>query len=191
MALRIRRDRRRHRHRPGRRPPPQRPHRRRPPAAACGPALAAAPLLTPRSHGARQPLRVIFDSQARLPLDSQLLQTLDQAPVLVVTAADAPNDRLTSLQAAGAETLVAGGIEAALTELGRRNITSLFLEGGKTLATSFLAADQIDESRPFVAPVLLGGSEKGGTTADRLVALESSVEPIGDDMLITARFKEW
>ncbi len=172
----------------------------------------------------RQPLRVIFDSQARLPLDSKLLATLDQSPVLVVTAPDADPDRVTALRDAGAEILVAGGVTSAariiatLTDLGRRQITSLFLEGGRTLAAAFAAADQLDESRTFIAPMLLGdsttasraGGAAGGdprgaeaalppstvgvpaaTGPARLAALESSTEPVGDDTLITARFREW
>src|SRR6187397_1396200 len=63
-------------------------------AIGIGTALADDPLLTARIEGARQPVRVIFDSQARLPLESQRLQTLDQAPVLVVTSPDAPADRV-------------------------------------------------------------------------------------------------
>ncbi len=180
-------------------------------AVGIGTALADDPLLTARIEGARQPLRVIFDSQARLPLDSQLLQTLDQAPVLVVAAPEAPNDHLSALREAGTDVIQASGIEPALRELGTRNITSLFLEGGKTLASSFLAADLIDESRTFIAPMLLGRQpgpppRVGGDDAEdspgrespvsetgpaRLPALESSAQPIGADLLITARFKEW
>jgi diaminohydroxyphosphoribosylaminopyrimidine deaminase / 5-amino-6-(5-phosphoribosylamino)uracil reductase len=160
-------------------------------AVGIGTALADDPLLTARLDGVRQPKRVVFDSQARLPLDSQLLQTLDQAPVLVITAPDAPSDRTAALRDAGAEILVAPDVESALRELGRRVVTSLFLEGGRTLASAFASADLIDESRTFVAPMLLGGSEKYDNAAGRLVALESTTEPVGDDTLITARFKEW
>jgi diaminohydroxyphosphoribosylaminopyrimidine deaminase/5-amino-6-(5-phosphoribosylamino)uracil reductase len=184
-------------------------------AVGIGTALTDDPLLTARTEGARQPLRVIFDSQARLPLDSQLLQTLDQAPVLVVAAPDAPSDRISALKGAGAEVLLANGVELALRELGARNVTSLFLEGGKTLATSFLAGDLIDESRTFIAPMLLGrqpnkpprvGDVVGGTIPcavagdggspaaagpARLPAQESSASTVGDDVLITARYKEW
>jgi hypothetical protein len=39
--------------------------------------------------------------------------------------------------------------------------------------------------------MLLGGSEKGGVAAERLVALDSSMEQVGDDVLIKARFREW
>jgi diaminohydroxyphosphoribosylaminopyrimidine deaminase/5-amino-6-(5-phosphoribosylamino)uracil reductase len=186
-------------------------------AVGIGTALADDPFLTARIDGARQPKRVVFDSQARLPLDSQLLQTLDQAPVLVVTSPAAPNDRTSALQNAGAEILVATDIESALRELGRREITSLFLEGGKTLAASFISSAQIDESRTFIAPVLLG-QDKGGRRAGpvtagdppclpvakassdmvpptvppaRVTALSSTSERVGEDVLITATLKEW
>lgn len=183
-------------------------------AVGIGTALADDPLLTARIENARQPLRVVFDRQARLPLDSQLFQSLDQSPVLVIAAPGASADRLSVLQEAGAETIVVTDIESALRELGRREVTSLFLEGGKTLAASFLAADQIDESRTFIAPMLLGRqpnptpraggddwedspdpagreSPQSETGPARLAALESSTETVGDDTLITARFKEW
>jgi len=180
-------------------------------AVGIGTVLADDPLLTARIEGARQPVRVIFDSQARLPLESQLLKTLEQAPVLVITAPGAPADRTSALKSAGAEVLVATDLESALRELGRRDLTSLFLEGGQTLASSFLSADLIDESRTFVAPVLLGrqpnfssrvggddredspgrGSPRSETGPARQTALWSSAKTVGDDTLITATFKEW
>jgi diaminohydroxyphosphoribosylaminopyrimidine deaminase/5-amino-6-(5-phosphoribosylamino)uracil reductase len=182
-------------------------------AIGIGTALADDPLLTARAPDSRQPIRVVFDHQARLPLDSQLLGTLDQSPVLIIVA---PEANASHLHDAGAEILVANSIDAALADLGRRGITSLFLEGGRTLATAFQAADQLDEARTFVAPVLLGagpdapregGVVAGGPRTDakrppagppatatapaRRNALSHTVKPIGDDTLITARFKEW
>jgi diaminohydroxyphosphoribosylaminopyrimidine deaminase/5-amino-6-(5-phosphoribosylamino)uracil reductase len=185
-------------------------------AVGIGTVLADDPLLTARDVDARrQPLRVVFDRSARLPLDSRLLRTLDQAPLLVVVDPEAPRDRLEALREAGAETLVADGLAAALADLGRRGVTSLFLEGGPTLVAAFQDADQLDEARTFVAPILLGsaGRREGGvvggpapeealataggggspaaTGPARLPALSRTVEEIGDDVLITARFKEW
>jgi diaminohydroxyphosphoribosylaminopyrimidine deaminase / 5-amino-6-(5-phosphoribosylamino)uracil reductase len=199
-------------------------------AVGIGTALTDNPLLTARPQpsaapfasrtgikrtgaDSRQPVRVVFDREARLPLDSQLLRTLDDSPVLVVVSAEAD---ASALRDAGAEVLIAEGVEAALVELGRRNITSLFLEGGPTLAAAFQAADQLDEARTFVAPVLLGpgqaaaragGADAGGPRTEakpppagrptsatgpaRLAPLSHTVEPIGDDTLITARYKEW
>jgi len=180
-------------------------------AVGIGTVLADDPLLTARIEGARQPARVVFDSQARLPLDSQLLETLDQAPVLLITAPDAPATNVSALKEAGAEIIATPDIDSALYELGRREITSLFLEGGQTLASAFLSSDQIDESRTFIAPMLLGqqdnaprgggparrsrassaGTSGGGTGPARQLALWSSTETVGPDLLIKATFKEW
>jgi diaminohydroxyphosphoribosylaminopyrimidine deaminase / 5-amino-6-(5-phosphoribosylamino)uracil reductase len=182
-------------------------------AVGIGTVLADDPLLTARGDGEpRQPLRVVFDRSARLPHDSQLLTTLDQAPVLVVVCSEADGDRRGALREAGAEVVVADEIEAALAALGRRDVTSLFLEGGPTLSDAFSVADQLDEARVFVAPTLLGGglARAGGAggprmEADpppagppgvapgpaRLPALSHSVEAVGEDTLITARFREW
>jgi diaminohydroxyphosphoribosylaminopyrimidine deaminase / 5-amino-6-(5-phosphoribosylamino)uracil reductase len=165
-------------------------------AVGIGTVLADDPLLTARLGDARQPVRVVFDSAARLPLDSQLLATLDEAPLTVIHAPDADPRRLEALLAAGAETIAAAGAtpaeraEAALAELGRRGLTSLLLEGGATLVAAFAAAGQIDEARVFVAPLILGGPApdlpvsvlEGGST---------EAELIGEDTLIRTRFKEW
>jgi diaminohydroxyphosphoribosylaminopyrimidine deaminase / 5-amino-6-(5-phosphoribosylamino)uracil reductase len=178
-------------------------------AVGIGTVLADDPLLTARIPGARQPTRVVFDRNARLPLDSQLLRTLDLAPVIAVVA---PGADATHLREAGVEIVVADGIHAALADLGRRCITSLFLEGGPTLAAAFAEIGEVDEARTFVAPTLLGkgvtradGVGDGGVEDDparsappssttgpaRLTPLSSRVETVGDDTLITARFKEW
>jgi diaminohydroxyphosphoribosylaminopyrimidine deaminase / 5-amino-6-(5-phosphoribosylamino)uracil reductase len=166
-------------------------------AVGIGTVLADDPLLTarPSPSGAtygpvgsisrtgtegRQPLRVVFDRQARLPLDSQLLRTLDRSPVLVVVSSDADQTRTAALRDAGAEVVVADGIPAALSELGRREVTSLFLEGGRTLAAAFTDAAEVDEARIFVAPVLLGGSRR-----------IDSLDPGAEDTLIETRFREW
>ena len=149
-------------------------------AVGIGTVLADDPLLTARIPDARQPVRVVFDRRARLPLDSQLIDTLDQSPVLVVAGQDAESARTAALREAGAEVLIADRIDSALSELGRRGITSLFLEGGRMLATAFAEAGEIDEARVFVAPVLLGGGKR-----------VSAVDPNAEDTLITTRFKEW
>lgn len=173
-------------------------------AAGIGTALADDPLLTARGpEPARRPVRVIFDSAARLPVDSRLLQTLDEAPVVVVCSREAPGERIAALERAGAEVLIADGaapaerVATALDALGRREVTSLFLEGGPTLAAAFLEAGEIDELRLFVAPILIGAGpaslegEGAGAVAEAARALTVSSEKIGDDLLIRARMREW
>src|SRR5690606_27124864 len=60
------------------------------------------PLLTVRLAPVRKPpVRIVADTHARLPLDSKLVQTVSDAPVWVLTAEDAPQDRVTALGKAG------------------------------------------------------------------------------------------
>ena len=105
---------------------------------------------------------------------------------------------------AGAELIVCDGdpparVAAALAELGRRQITSLLLEGGPTLAGSFLDAGEIDELRLFIAPIVLGGAGArplvGGRgrrpIADATPALAMDAERSGEDLLVRARLREW
>jgi diaminohydroxyphosphoribosylaminopyrimidine deaminase/5-amino-6-(5-phosphoribosylamino)uracil reductase len=122
----------------------------------------------------------VFDRQVRTPLDSQLLRTLDVSPVLVVTTPGGDSDRVAALRDAGAEAIVVNGIRPALAELGSRQITSLFLEGGRTLAAAFAEAGEIDAARVFVAPLLLAGGK-------RVPALD----PGAEDTLVETRFREW
>ncbi len=124
-------------------------------AAGIGTALADDPLLTARDvdpPAERQPLRVVFDREARLPPGSRLAAGAGpDAPVLVFAAPGA-----TPVAAAHVETLPAGSLAEALAELGRRRISALLLEGGATLATAFLDAGLIDRLMVYRAPIELG-----------------------------------
>ena len=174
-------------------------------AVGIGTALADDPLLTARDvdlPAVRQPARVVFDSSARLPLDSKLVATVAEAPLYVIVRAGAPADRIAALKEAGAEVIEVAGnrapmIAAALDELGRRDITSVLLEGGAELAGSFMSAGEVDELALFIAPLLLGagrplasGHGKAAITeAERPLATEW--ERSGEDMLVRARLQEW
>jgi diaminohydroxyphosphoribosylaminopyrimidine deaminase / 5-amino-6-(5-phosphoribosylamino)uracil reductase len=175
-------------------------------AVGIGTALVDDPRLTARVEGvARQPRRVVFDSEARLPLDSQLVRGVADLPLIVVCGRGAKRTALQALEAAGVDVIVATGeneaarIEHALDELGAREIQSLLLEGGPHLAGAFLEAGEIDEARLFIAPLMLGGAKARtavegigvGDIDAGLRALAMETERIEDDVLIIARFKEW
>jgi len=175
-------------------------------AVGIGTALVDDPRLTARIEGvARQPRRVVFDSEARLPLDSKLVKELADVPLIVVCSRAASRTSVQALEAAGVDVIVATGeneaarVEHALDELGAREIQSLLLEGGPHLAGAFLEAGEIDEARMFVAPVMIGGAKAKtavegigvGDIAEGLHALAIETERIEDDVLIIARLKEW
>ena len=175
-------------------------------AVGIGTAFADDPLLTARLEDtSRQPSRVVFDSQARLPIDSALVSSIDEAPLIVICAPEAPSARRDALESAGAEVIVAPGrtprtrLEAALDELGRRRIQDLLVEGGPTLAGALFDAGEIDRMRLFIAPVLVGAAQARAVLEGEGVAriaegprpLATSFEQLGEDILVQARLREW
>jgi diaminohydroxyphosphoribosylaminopyrimidine deaminase/5-amino-6-(5-phosphoribosylamino)uracil reductase len=175
-------------------------------AVGIGTALADDPQLTARVDDIlRQPRRVVFDSLARLPLTSKLVRDARKVPLTVVVSRAAGRAATDALQAHGADVIVAPGeneparVRSALDQLGACGIGSILLEGGPHLAGTFLDASEVDEIRLFLAPMVLGGKtardplEGQGveTIADAARALTLDVERIGEDLLISARMKEW
>jgi diaminohydroxyphosphoribosylaminopyrimidine deaminase/5-amino-6-(5-phosphoribosylamino)uracil reductase len=179
-------------------------------AVGVGTALTDDPLLTSRdTEPARpveqQPRRVVFDSLGRLPLESQLLRDARRVPLTVVVSRAAPRGATDTLEAHGADVIVATGeneparVCSALDQLGAGGITSILLEGGPHLAGAFLDAGEIDEIRLFLAPVVLGGrtardpleGEGVEQIADAVRALTLDCSRIDDDLLISARLREW
>jgi diaminohydroxyphosphoribosylaminopyrimidine deaminase/5-amino-6-(5-phosphoribosylamino)uracil reductase len=175
-------------------------------AVGIGTAMSDDPQLTARVEGVyRQPRRVVFDAEARLPLSSILVQSARDTPVTVVCSRAASRTHVTGLEAAGVEVLCVKGdteparIAAGLQELGALEVQSILLEGGPHLAGAFMDAGEIDEARVFVAPLLAGGSRARGALDGQGVetigmarrALSKTVEQIDDDVLVSARFTEW
>ncbi len=169
-------------------------------------ALIDDPLLTARVEGvARQPRRVVFDSEASLPLTSQLVRSAHEVPVMLVCSRAAKRTSTDGLRNAGVDVIVCTGqneaarVDCALEELGGRGVQSMLLEGGPHLAGIFLEADEIDEARMFIAPIVVGGrGAKGAIEAEGVEligqaprALATDFERIDDDLLITARLREW
>jgi diaminohydroxyphosphoribosylaminopyrimidine deaminase/5-amino-6-(5-phosphoribosylamino)uracil reductase len=175
-----------------------------------GTALADDPQLTARPDGVpaesqNQPRRVVFDSLARLPISSQLVAAAEQTPLTVCVSRAAARADTDALEAAGAQVLVATGqneparVRSALDQLGAGGIASVLLEGGPHLAGAFLDAGEIDEIRLFLAPILLGGrtardpleGEGVERISEALRALSFDCDRVGEDLLVSARLREW
>jgi diaminohydroxyphosphoribosylaminopyrimidine deaminase/5-amino-6-(5-phosphoribosylamino)uracil reductase len=177
-------------------------------AVGIGTALTDDPQLTARIDGVhRQPRRVVFDSTARLPLDSRLVSDTGDVPLVVVASRAARRSATDALERAGVQVLVATGeneparVRSALDQLGQLDppVSSVLLEGGPHLAGAFLDAGEIDEVRLFIAPLLLGGrtardpleGEGPERIAEAVRALTLECESFNDDVLISARLREW
>ena len=147
----------------------------------------------------------MFDSLARLPLDSKLVtdarrdpahgRRLARRPARRHRRAGGPRrrgDRGHRRERAGARALRARAAR-------RDGVGSILLEGGPHLAGAFLDAEEVDEIRLFLAPIVLGGKtgrdplegEGVELIADAGRALSFECEHIGDDLLVSARLKEW
>ena len=132
-------------------------------AVGIGTALADDPLLTARPPGPRQPLRIVLDSTARLPLTAALVRTAREAPVLVAAGPAAAPVRVAALRAAGCEVWQGAAespverLRELLAELGQRRVTNLMVEGGAAVLRTLFAAGAADEIQAFVAPRVIGG----------------------------------
>lgn len=141
-------------------------------AVGTGTLYADDPALTARAPGGEffdaQPVPVVF---GRRPVPAEAAVTRHpHAPVLLEGA----------------------DLAADLHELQRRGIRSLFVEGGPTLASAFLAAGLVDEVLVYLAPALLGGpvlalGDLGVPSIGDAVRLDfAAVERLGDDLLVVA-----
>ena len=162
-----------------------------------GTVLADDPQLTVRDEPAlRQPLRVVVDGSARTPLSARVLG--DAARTLVAVGADAEAHRVKALRSAGAEVVELprrdGWLDlgALLAELFAREALLLLLEGGATLAGSFVRHRLVDRVVGYHAPALLGAGPPvlgtaGVTTIGEAVRLDvQTVTQVGVDVRIEA-----
>lgn len=168
-----------------------------------GTVLKDNPLLNTRlSEGAgRDPLRVVVDSHLRINPECRMLQQQSPAKTLIATIST-EQQKILALQNSGAEVVVfpPDFADSAMVpllplwqELGRRQVQTLLLEGGPTLAAAALRNHLIDRLMVYVAPKLLGGSSGFGIfsgpgcekMSDALKLADSRYEMVGEDLLIT------
>jgi 5-amino-6-(5-phosphoribosylamino)uracil reductase len=148
-----------------------------------------------------QPLRIILDSQLRLPVTAQVLRELHRQPTVVFYAGQNPlapaiSDRLTAIQTSGATTwpcsLAVNGqlsvpdILAGCEHLG---IRKLYVEGGSQVITSFIKANAFDELWVVCAPMIIGtGTAAVGDLATEVIAQAKKLVPfevkqLGHDLI--------
>lgn len=169
-----------------------------------GTVLADDPSLTARlpGGGGRDPVRIVLDSQARIPLQATVLTQQSEAPTIIAVTSGAPSERLDALRQAGAEVLVVNeGPQVDLTELmrilGARGITSVLIEGGAGVHGSAITAGIVDKAVWFIAPKIIGGSTAPGPVGGAGVEDPSGaaelknvrVRRLGPDILVEGYFK--
>ena len=162
-----------------------------------GTVLADNPSLTTRLVDGKNPVRVIVDSNARIPLDATVV-TDKSARTIVAVTSNAPPEKISALESHGVEIITAGDgqrvdLRTLMRELAAREITSILVEGGATIHFAMLEAQLVDKVLAFVAPKILGGSQalsavagKGFAKLSDAVELENfTVRQLGADFLLS------
>jgi diaminohydroxyphosphoribosylaminopyrimidine deaminase / 5-amino-6-(5-phosphoribosylamino)uracil reductase len=167
-----------------------------------GTALADNPLLTTRPRGPRTATRVIVDSRARLPVDSQLVRTCEEAPLLVIAGPQADAERIAALRGAGVEVLVlaeehAGrpSLSTVMNELGSRQMTNVLVEGGASVLGSLFDHRLVDMVHVFVGPYVIGGEHAWPAVAglgcealsDAFRLVDPEMRQVGRDVYLFGR----
>src|SRR6056297_180878 len=157
------------------------------------------PLLTVRGGNVpKQPVRIVVSRRLDLPQDSQLCRSLDDAPVWLCHAEDAPHALCRTWETAGA-TLIRVPLDgrqldmaSLLQSLGAAGLTRVFCEGGGELAASLLASDLVDRLELHMGGVVIGAEGRpalGALGLDRLADAPRfglrSLRRIGDDVVQT------
>jgi diaminohydroxyphosphoribosylaminopyrimidine deaminase/5-amino-6-(5-phosphoribosylamino)uracil reductase len=125
-----------------------------------GTVLADDPLLTVREVRGRDPLRVVVDTGAHTPPASRVIGRDGRALIAVAEGAD--RERIDALRASGAQVIElqrgVGGLDlrALARWLDGRDVTSVLLEGGPTLAGAMIRGGLVDEALFIYAPLLVG-----------------------------------
>ena len=170
--------------------------------AGIGTVVADDPQLTARDASdmpfPRQPMRVVVDSRGSMSPDAAML---GQPGRTLVAVSEISEGRRDVLESAGAEVFIAPtgngrvNLRALLEELGRREVTSVFVEGGGVLAGSLMDARLVNRVVAFVAPVIIGGDRapspiggQGATLISDTIRLSGvRVERFGADVAVIGR----
>lgn len=121
------------------------------------------PLLTARGEKSRTATRIVVDSLARIRLNSNLVATAGECPVIIVASPNASQTHLRALEERGVEVWVGESNDPDLRLMEflhvfhDRGNTNLMVEGGGTVMGSLAKMGQIDEAHVFVGPKMLGG----------------------------------
>lgn len=152
-----------------------------------------------KRRAGRQPVRVVLDSQLRIPIKANVLKWIHEQPTIVCTSIEASLKKIHTLNDRGIQVWVLPqksgrvSLKAALTKLGKAGMSTVLLEGGSSLNASALHEGLVNQVQLYIAPHILGGQDAksliGGNSPKTLEQAWRLVNPklkkIGQDWLVT------
>lgn len=155
------------------------------------PMLTARPL--DRKDVKRTATRIVVDSKCTIPLDSQLVRTARDVPVLVAVTEEAQSNKVKQLVNSGVEVFFTSGethsdrLRFLLEELGRRKITNMMVEGGCRLLHNLFDIYAVDEVHVFTAPKEAGGDTPPAPNLRKQPLKDEIKENLDGDEYLQAR----
>ena len=146
-----------------------------------------------QEHEVRQPVRIVADRQARIPMESQLVRTAHEYPLVVAYADGADEEKLQQLREAGVTLWNCNTLLELTQRAAAEKIDSILLESGGTLSEALLREGLVDEVLAFVAPKIIGGkTAKTPVEGNGIDVMSEAVEltgrvvsTMGEDILIS------
>lgn len=165
-----------------------------------GTVLCDDPELTCRLEDGRDPVRIIADSQLRIPLDAKVLR--DENCIIAATE-ECDMGKRDRLKERGISVILTGSdqgkvdLRELMERLGERGVDSILLEGGGGLNEAALKAGIVDRAVTFLAPKFIGGKDaktpvegQGLAQMSQAWKLENmEIRKTGGDLLIQGRIE--
>ena len=165
--------------------------------AGIGPVLADDPLLTCRIPGGKDPVRIICDTNLRIPTESQIVQTAKYTETIIACSAGDPEKKelLSSKGCTVLDVPERNGhvdLNELMNVLGSMKIDSVYIEGGGQLHWSALEAGIVNRVQAYVAPKIFGGADAPSPVrgegcdvpANGFMLTSPTVTRYGDDILL-------
>jgi diaminohydroxyphosphoribosylaminopyrimidine deaminase/5-amino-6-(5-phosphoribosylamino)uracil reductase len=156
-----------------------------------GTVLADDPMLNTRLEdgGGSDPIRIILDSSARIPLEAKILNLDSNASTIIVATEKASKDRIKAIEEKGAEIIIAplknNGVDLSflMRILGEKKIDSILLEGGSKINYAALEAGIVDKVNAFIAPKIIGGDNAKTPVGGKGISLMKNAINLKDIMV--------
>ncbi len=151
------------------------------------------PMLNCRLQNPKNPVRIICDSQLRIPINSNIVRSAKDIPTIIATVSK-DTQKADKLKENGVEIIITSGdrvdLSELMTELGKRSIDSVLLEGGAELNAAMLEGGLVDKLDIYIAPKIIGGTESKSVVSGKGVELvkeayifgKPTVTMFGDDI---------
>jgi len=119
------------------------------------------PLLTVRYVKGKNPTRIILDSQGTISVNSKILQTCNKVPTIIAVSKRISKVNLQKLKRFPVEIIMTGensvNIKSLMSNLSKRKINTVLVEGGGTINWQFIQNNLFDEILITITPFIIGG----------------------------------